>query len=50
MDPQIRKIMTRYDTNGFYTEWNEEDMKRICSLCLHFDKLISGAYGPEMKD
>ena len=25
-------------------------MKRVCSLCLHLDKLISRAYGPEMKN
>ena len=50
MDPGIRTFMTTYDTNGFCTEWGEGDMKRVCSLCLHLDRLISRAYGPEMKN
>ena len=25
-------------------------MKRVFSLCLHLDKLISRAYGPKMKN
>ena len=25
-------------------------MRRVFSLCLHLDKLISCAYGPEMKN
>ena len=42
--------MTTYDTNGFRTGCSEGDMKRVFSLCLHVDKLISRAYGPEMKN
>ena len=50
MDLGIRTFMTRYDTNGFCTEWGEGDMKRVFSLCLHLDKLIRRAYEPEMKN
>ena len=50
MDPGIRTLMTTYVTNGFCTEWGEGDMKRVFSLCLHLDKLISRVYGPEMKN
>ena len=50
IDRGIRTFMTTYDTNGFSTEWGEGDMKRVFSLCLHLDKLISCAYGPEMKN
>ena len=50
MDPGIRTFMTTYDTNGFCTEWGEGDRKRVFSLCLHLDKLISRVYEPEMKN
>ena len=42
--------MTTYDTNGFCTGYGEGDMKRVFSLRLHLDKLISRACGPEMKN
>ena len=32
------------------TGWDEGDMKRVFSLCLHLDKLIGRAFGPEMKN
>ena len=50
IDPDIRTFMITYNTNDFYTEWGEGDMKRVFSLCLQLDKLISRAYGPEMKN
>ena len=50
MDPGIRRFMTTYDANGFCTGWSKGDMKRVYSLCLHLDKLISRAYGSEMKN
>ena len=50
IDPGIRTYITMYDTNGFYTGCGEGDMKRVFSLCLQLDKLISRAYGPEMKN
>ena len=50
MDPGIRTFIITYDTNGFYSGWGEGDMKRVFSLCLHLDKLISRVYGPEMKN
>ena len=33
------------NTNGFCTESSEGDMKRVFSLCIYLDKLISRAYG-----
>ena len=42
--------MTTNDTNGFCTGWGEGDMKRVFSLCLHLNKLISRRYGQEMKN
>ena len=50
MNPGIRRFMTTYDTNGFCTEWGEGDRKRVFSLCLDLDKLISRVYEPEMKN
>ena len=50
MDPGIRTFMTTYDINDFYTELGEGDMKRVLSLCLHLDNLISRGYRPEMKN
>ena len=50
MSPGIRTFITTYDTNGFCTVWGEGDVKWVCSLCLHLDKLISRAYGAEMKN
>ena len=45
MDPGVGTFMTTFDTNGFCSEWGEGDMKRIFSLCLCLDQLISTAYG-----
>ena len=42
--------MTTYDINAFCTEWDEGDIKRVFSLFLQLDKLISRAYEPEMKN
>ena len=50
MDPGIPTFMITYDINGFCTGRDEGDMKRVFSLCLHLDKLINHAYGPEMKN
>ncbi len=49
MDPGVRTFMTTYDIDGFYTEWGEGDMKRIFSLCLFLDKLISKVDSEHMK-
>ena len=49
MDPDIRTFMTTYDTNVYYTEWGEGNMKRDFR-CLYLDKLISHANGPEMRN
>ena len=46
----IRTFMTTVDTNGFCTGWDKGDMKQVFSFCLHLNKLISHAYGPEMKN
>ena len=50
IDLGVRTLMTRYDTNGFCPGRGKGDMKRVFSLCLLLDKLISRAYGPEMKN
>ena len=50
MDPGIRTFMTTNDTNGFCTKWCEGDIKRVFSICLNLDKLISRANAPELKN